>query len=142
MKPGERYPHKNEAAASGAILAPIAKGDTRYAKLLRYAPAVVFKDEEGSGDDLMMTPRLIGCVAILASFVAKEWPGRSLRGTESYDEQMEHSERSLHYEARAFDATVSDLDRAKLNRLADLAIAAGFDWVKHEGNHVHVSVRR
>ena len=142
MKPGERYPRKNEAAASGSILAPIVKGDSRYAKLLRYDPEVVFKDEEKSGDDLMMTPRLIGCVAILASLVAKEWPGKRLRGTEAYDEQREHSENSLHYEARAFDATVSDLDRSKLDRLGDLAIAAGFDWVKHEGNHIHASVRR
>ena len=112
---------------------------------------VIFKDEEKTGADRMMTPELRRKVERLAYLVDDEWSGLKLRVTEAWDEDMEHGDqskppaerRSTHYEARAVDITTSDADPAKLARLAGLAIEAGFDWTFYENaHHVHASVRK
>jgi hypothetical protein len=90
-----------------------------------------------------MTRRLRTKLHLLADRVTEEWPRVQLRVTEAWDEDSEHGKRSLHYEGRAADLTLSDRDTQKLGRLAGIAVEAGFDWVYFENaSHVHVSVRR
>ena len=89
------------------------------------------------------TPRLERRLRTLNRLVRREWDGVSVRVTEAWDENAEHGPSSAHYEGRAVDLTTSDIDPAKLGRLAFLAVEAGFDRVYFEDRtHVHASVRR
>src|ERR1700748_3592791 len=127
MKLHEHVPPLGERAALR-----IKRGDPAFPDRVRCEhPLIVFKDEEGTGADRMMTPRLRDRVVALAELVRKEWPVM-LRVTDAYDEQGEHSPDSTHYSGQAADLTTSDRDVAKLGRLADLAVQAGFDWVLYE----------
>lgn len=143
LEPGARVPDAGEAEVSGAIVSKIVRGSPRYASLIRATDRrLVFKDEEKTAADRMMTPRLYSRLRRLAALVERQWPGVSLRITEAWDEHQEHEPMSLHYEGRAADLTTSDLDSRKLGRLARLAVMAGFDWVYFEDrSHVHASVR-
>jgi hypothetical protein len=144
LQPGTHVPETGEAATVGRLRSRIVRGSARFSSLVRANhPHIVFKDEEGSSADRMMTPRLRAKLSRLSRLVGQQWPGVRLRVTEAWDERGEHSPSSLHYEGRAADLTTSDLDTGKLGRLARLAIAAGLDWVYYEDrSHVHVSVRR
>lgn len=127
----------------GPIEGPVRRGDALFAQLVAVEhPRLVFKDEERTGADRMMTPRLRARLIALSERVEREWPGLQLRVTEAWDEDGEHGRRSLHYEGRAADLTTSDLDSRKLGRLGGLAVEAGLDWVYREQRHVHVSVTR
>jgi hypothetical protein len=69
--------------------------------------------------------------------------GGTLKVQDIYRDAGIHAPKSLHKEGRAVDLTCDELG---LERLAQLAWAAGFDWVFHEwpkkgGAHVHASVR-
>ena len=140
---GDKVPAKNEVDASGAIKKKIQRADPEFAKLVSNTNAdIVFKDEEKTGADRMMTPRMKQKLDALATAVASEWPGVKLRVTEAWDENNEHAGNSLHYEGRAADLTTSDVDGKRLGRLGRLAVDAGFDWVWYENaQHVHVSVK-
>jgi hypothetical protein len=141
---GEKVPAKSEASASGAITKKIVRDTPEFAALVKNTNAdIVFKDEEGTGADRMMSKRLKEKLDKLATAVAAEWSGVKLRVTEAWDENDEHAGSSLHYEGRAADLTTNPLDEVKLGRLGRLAVDAGFDWVWYENSaHVHVSVTK
>ncbi|GMK40247.1 hypothetical protein PCCS19_33020 [Paenibacillus sp. CCS19] len=145
-----KYPTSSEKDNSGAMAAKVARGTTEFDALVENSnPDIIFKDEEGTGDDLMMTPRMKEKLDRLAELVKAEWPDRKLRATDVWDDGTEHDgtshQVSLHYEGRAADITVSDDQpgNALLGRLGELAKEAGFDWVWYENAlHVHVSVKK
>ncbi len=152
LKLGEHYPKGSEADVVGAPERIISRGSEEFAKFMKNTnDSIVFKDEEKTGADRIMTQRLAKATDALADLVSKEWPGLKLRVTEAWDEDMEHGDkkkpaaerRSTHYEGRAVDITTSDIDQKKLARLAGLAIEAGFEWVWYENElHVHASVSK
>jgi hypothetical protein len=144
LRLGEREPAVAENEVAGRVVGRVERGSSAYRALVECADeAIVFKDEEGTGADRRMTPRLRARLATLATRVQRQWPDVRLRVTEAWDEQGEHGRGSLHYEGRAADLTTSDGDAKKLGRLAQLAVEAGLDWVFYESiDHVHVSVRR
>lgn len=143
LRAGEAAPIRSEAAAAGELREPIRREARNFGRLVKSEhPKILFKDEEGTGADRLMTARLRTRLHRLAVRVEAEWPGVGLRVTEAWDEDSEHGKRSLHYEGRAADLTTTDRDSSKLGRLAGLAVASGFDWVYFENaSHVHVSVR-
>jgi hypothetical protein len=141
---GERVPRQSEQDAIGRVQVRVSREMPDYRSLARSRNSeIVFKDEESTGADRMMTPRLERRVSTLHRLVRQEWDGVSLRVTEAWDENGEHGPSSAHYEGRAVDLTTSDIDPSKLGRLAFLAVEAGFDWVFFEDRtHVHASVKR
>jgi hypothetical protein len=144
LRLGQKVPNAAESDVVGSFSERIGRGTTAFGRLVRCdAATLVFKDEERTGADRMMTPRLRAGMLRLGRSVESEWPGVRLRVTEAWDEKTEHAPTSLHYEGRAADITTSDLDPRKLGRLGRLAVDAGLDWVFYEDrSHVHVSVSR
>jgi hypothetical protein len=141
---GRSVPGMSEQEAIGPVLGKIARRSPDFERLVASTdPDIVFKDEETTGADRMMTPRLKKALERLSRSVRSEWPGVRLRVTEAWDENDEHGTISAHYEGRAADLTTSDQNNRRLGRLAWLAVDAGFDWVYFEDDtHVHVSVKR
>lgn len=141
---GQKVPNASETATCGAIAKKIKRTDPEFANLVENDNAdIVFKDEEGTGADRMMTAKLKTGLDALAVTVAAEWAGYKLRVTEAWDEDNEHTGNSLHYEGRGADLTTSPVDASKLGRLGRLAVEAGLDWVWYENAaHVHVSVKK
>lgn len=141
---GQKVPNKTEAEVVGAATTKIKRDTPEFKALVKNENSdIVFKDEEKTGADRMMSTRLQSKVDALAVLVKSEWPSAKLRIVEAWDENNEHSANSVHYEARGADMTTSDQDAKKLGRLGRLAVQAGFEWVYYEDSkHIHASVGR
>jgi hypothetical protein len=140
----QKVPNKSENDAVGAIIKKITKNAPEFQQFVKNNnPDIVFKNEEKTGADMMMTPRLKEKIDKLALLVKTELPGFKLRVTEAWDENMEHNPSSTHYEGRAADMTTDPVNSSKLGLLGGLAVEAGFDWVFFENDkHIHASVSR
>jgi hypothetical protein len=144
LQVGDQVPRLSEQDAIGSVQARVSRQTPDFRALVQHRSTdIVFKDEEATGADRVMTGRLSRHLVRLNRRVQEEWAGVRVRVTEAWDENGEHGSLSAHYEARAADLTTSDLDPDKLGRLAFLAVEAGFDWVYFEDrSHIHVSVRK
>lgn len=136
------------------MICHIARQSAAFERLLAVEnPAIIFKREESPPyheEDSLVHPAMATPLSRLDELVQREWEGAvHLRVTDAYDSLLEHDlnqsdparKYSLHFEGRSVDLTTWPINPARYGRLCALAHCAGFDWVHHEGDHCHASIR-
>jgi hypothetical protein len=77
LRVGEHRPETSESTTVGAIEARVTRGSPGFERLVRNDdPDIVFKDEERTGADRMMTPRLRSALRRLDERVRRQWAFR------------------------------------------------------------------
>jgi hypothetical protein len=159
LAPGQHISAKGsytetETAAAGPMVCRIERDSCAYRHLIgNLDSTLVFKREEDppyGEEDILMHPAMLLPLTQLNELVAAEWGGVvRLRVTDAYDSLLEHDlaqpdesrKYSLHFEGRSIDLTTWPIESAPYGRLCALAHCAGFDWVHHEGDHCHASIK-
>ncbi|GEM_PF-5525024 len=139
---GQAWPNKEPGGTVGPFFGPVLRGSPAFEALVQNDnPAIRFRTSDKSGSDRMMTPPMKAALDALATSVAAEWPGASLRVLQGWDEDPALAKTPAMQEGRGAELGVAKADAGRLGRLAALATKAGFDWVAHvDGSHVAVAV--
>jgi hypothetical protein len=145
---------ETETMAAGSMICRIEPGSCAANLMVgNLDGGIIFKREEVppyDQEDILMHPAMLLPLFRLEALVRVEWGGEvQLRVTDTYDSLLEHDlfqsnpdkKSSLHFEGRSVDLTTWPIDRARYERLCSLAHCAGFDWVQHEGDHCHASIK-
>jgi hypothetical protein len=145
---------ETETAAAGPMVCRIKRNSCAYRYLIgNLDPTIAFKREEEPPydvEDILIHPAMLLPLTRLNELVTAEWGGRvRMRVTDAYDSLLEHDlaqldesrKYSLHFEGRSIDLTTWPIEPASYGRLCALAHCAGFDWVQHEGDHCHASIK-
>jgi hypothetical protein len=143
-----------ETEAAGPMVCQIKRDSCAFGKLvLDRNPDLLYSEGEDppyGAEDRMMHPAMVRPLARLAELVRAEWgAGVQVMVTEAYDSLLDHNltqpnralRYSLHFEGRSADLITWPPDESRNGRLCVLALEAGFDWVWHEGDHCHASIR-
>ena len=145
---------ERETAAAGPMICRVERDSCAYRHMIgNLDSSIVFKREEEppyGEEDIRIHPAMLLPLTQLNELVTAEWDGAvRLRVTDAYDSLLEHDlaqpdesrKYSLHFEGRSIDLTTWPIEPARYGRLCALAHCAGFDWVHHEGDHCHASIK-
>ena len=145
---------QTETQSAGPMLCQIQRDSCAFLQLvIDRDPNILFSESQPPPygvEDRMMHPAMELPLARLAALVRSEWDGQvQLMVTAAYDSQFRHDlvepnpqqRYSLHYEGRSIDLITLPADHSRNGRLCSLALHAGFDWVHHELDHCHASLR-
>lgn len=144
-----------EEAAVDSIKGRISRGTNSFTQLVNIQSVWanrggVFPLLDGDpykGDDYLVQSNAVEPIIQLADMIQSAKSAERLSTSffsinDAFDEQIDHSNNSTHYEGRAIDV---DGDANAIGKMAGLALLSGFDWVWNEpddsNSHLHASVR-
>lgn len=146
MNPGDHlakgeHPHASELEACFPCKYVIKRNSIDFRTLLIDIDDVRLADAKDPvlNDNFRYHPCMRSTFTRLLDLAADE--ALTLRVIRAWDGRDTEKLEDLHGEGRAIDLTVENGTPADLELLAALGCQAGFDWIKHEGDHIHLSCR-